>query len=532
MWFALIAGCGGGGGDGGATISNASSPTSPTTAVSDGGQSSPSVATQYPIDLGTAPFENGHDVVIPNQATAFYYRLSVKPGSVYKATLRNVIDGASLEIFTRDTWDLSYLACSDYSYAYTKPQTLCVFNAPTSGVVYIRIRSTTEYPENVNLKIDEIINQGSRDAPINLGRAPSAPTFGTVREAGESVYQVEVTPGKDYRTKLTDWADGGATLSRLYLEVYDGGTIAGSPLCADFGGNAGTDHEHRLRIVHCLAKPTSNFLTIVTRETQYGKGATYDITVEEARTEGSAGAPVDIVGDALVYHGEVTAQRAFDDGYSYYQLSVTPNTNYLVDLRGMHQELDLVIHNDNSFTSSSCNSRQFNLVDESCLVNSGPSGKIYALVHSWDYITDTFILSAMPAPTGAVEPARYPDEGSAETPVEVGPGLPVSNRLSTVGLGDSYYSVPVTQGAAVRVSVTDMNVDVDIHVYSDATYTNRLCASRKSDAENDRCEFTVPAGVGAIYIRVDGQFATNNGSWSAGTEENVGAMFRLGVEAI
>lgn len=513
------------------------------TAVSAAGESGPSAevaatpfaspyaTAQYPFDLGTTPFGSGHDEVIPDQSRSFHYALSVKPGSVYKASLNNVLDGARLEVFTRDNWDLYYLACSDYSYEYSKPRTQCVFNAPESGIVYIRIGSTTKYPENVNLKIDEIINEGSRDVPISLGGAPSTPVFGTVREAGESVYQVAVSPGKDYRTKLTDWTDGGATLSRLYLEVYDGSTITGSPLCSDFGGNAGTDHEHRLRIIHCLAKPKSNVLTIVAREVSYGKGATYDIAVEEALTEGASGAPVVIAGDALVYDGEVTASQPFNAGYSYYQLSVTPNTNYLVDLRGMHQQLDLVITDNNSFTTSSCNSRQSSLIDESCLVNSGQAGTIYALVHSWDYITDTFILSAMPVPVGAIAPARYPDEGSAGTPIAIG-GLPVSNRLSTVGIGDSYYSVPVVPGTTMRVSATKMNVDVDIHIYSDATYANRLCASRNADVGDDSCEFTVPAGVGAIYIRADGQFTTNNGDWGQKTEEDVGAMFRLSVEVI
>jgi hypothetical protein len=513
------------------TAVTAAGESSPSTVVGATPFAAPYATQQYPFDLGTMPFENGHDEVMQDSSTSFHYTLSVKPGSVYKASLNNVLDGASLEVFTQNGWDIFDRVCSDYSYEYTKPRNRCVFTAPESGIIYIRIGSTTEYPENVNLKIDEVINQGSREAPIDLGVAPSTPAFGTVREAGESVYQVAVTAGRSYRVQLTDWTDNGASRSQLYLEVYDGSNTV-SPLCIDFGGNSETDHEHRLPIIHCLAKPASDVLTIVTRETQYGEGAAYNVAVEEALTEGAPGAPVDIVGDALVYHGEVTAtQQNYDDGYSYYQFSVTPNTNYLVDLRGMHQELDLVIYPDSSFaTLSECNSRNGPLIDDYCIVPSDAAGKIYARVETWQDVTDRFILSAMPVPAGAVAPARYPDEGSAAAPIQMGPGLPVPNRLSTVGIGNSYYSIAVASGSTMRVSATQMNVDVDIHVYADATYANRLCASRNGDVADDTCIFTVPNGVSAIYIRVDGQFTTNNGSWSSGTEQDVGAMFRLSVE--
>ncbi len=514
------------------------------TAVSAAGESSPSAEVgatpfvppyatqQYPFDLGSAPL-SGYDEAIPDDTRKFHYTLSVNPGSVYMFSLNNVVDGASLEVFTDDSWD-QYglgLACSDYRYPYIKQRPQCIAIAPASGLFYIRIGATTQYAENVSLKVDEVVNQGGAGSPINLGTAPTSPAFGTVLEAGESIYQVTVTPGNDYRVMLMDWEDSGAALSRLTLSVYDGAYSA-PLLCSDYGGNSEVDHQHRLRTIHCLAKSTTNYITVVTRETQYGKGATYNIVVEEAMTEGTKSTPVNIVGDALVYHCEGTAPGTYQYGYSYYRLSVTPNTNYLVDLRGMHEQLDLTIAEDNTFTYGLCNSSEFNLIDESCVVNSGAAGEIYALVEIATGTTDTFILSAMPAPTGAIAPARYPDEGTADTPVSIGLGLPVTDRLSTVGAGKSYYSIPVTPGSTMRVSATEMNVDVDILVYSDAGFLNRLCASRNSDAQDDSCTFTVPDVIGTIYILVDGQFTTNNGSWSSKTEEDVGAMFRLTVEAI
>lgn len=530
-------------------------------AVSAAGESSPSsvisatpfvppyATAQYPVDLGSAPLA-GYAETIPNDTTDFHYTLSVTPGSTYMFTLNNVVDGASLEVFSDNSWYQfgSGLACSDYRYSYIKQRPQCIAVAPASGLFYIRIGSTITYPENVSyvenvsLKVDEVVNQGSIATPVNLGTAPTSPVLGTVLETGESIYKVAVTPGNYYRVKLADWKDSGASSSTLFLGVFDGAysgpSLSTAPntnkLCTDYGGNSGVDHQHRLRTIHCLAKPTTSYLTIVTDEMSYGQGATYNISVEAAVKEGTSSTPVNVAGDALVYHGEATAEPgSYSDGYSYYQLSVTPSTNYLVDLRGMHEQLELIIVEDSTFTYGSCNSREFDLVDESCVVNSGVAGKIYALVIIPRDVTDTFILSAMPAPAGAVSPARYPNEGIAGTPVGIGPGLPVTSRLSTVGVGSSYYSISATPAAStMRVSATGMNVDVDIHAYSDAAYLNRLCASRNSDAQDDSCTFTVPDGIGTIYIRVDGQFTTNNGSWSSKTEQDVGAMFRLTVEAI
>jgi hypothetical protein len=274
-------------------------------------------------------------------------------------------------------------------------------------------------------------------------------------------------------------------------------------------------------------------LFIVTSETQYGKGAAYSIAVEEAVTEGTSTTPVNIGGDAVVYRGEVTADPGtYDYGNSYYQLSVTPDTDYLVDLRGMHEQLDFAVMQDSTFTYASCSSVEFDLIDESCTVKSGVDGKIHALVKIPHGLTDRFILSAIPAPVAAVAPARYPNEGTASAPIGIGPGLPTINRLSTVGTGISYYSIPVTPGSTMQVLANDMNADVDISVYTDSSYLNRLCSSRNAEAQDDSCVFTVPDGIGVIYLLVDGQFTTNNGSWSSGTEEDVGAIFRLTVEVI
>jgi hypothetical protein len=208
------------------------------------------------------------------------------------------------------------------------------------------------------------------------------------------------------------------------------------------------------------------------------------------------------------------------------------NTDYLVDLRGMHEELVLIVASDSSFTTNYCGSSEFNLIDESCVVNSGAAGKIYARVESDPDVTDTYISSAMPVPARVVAPVHYPDEGTAVSPIGIGPGLPVINRLSTAGTGTSHYSIAVTPASTMQISATEMNVDVDMHVYSDAGYLNRLCASTNGYMQDDSCTFTVPDGIGTIYIIIGGQYTTNNGSWSSKTEEDVGGMFRLSLEAI
>ena len=518
------------------------------TVVSNAGESSPSTeigatpfappyaTPQYPFDLGSAPLEV-YDEAIPNNTRKFHYTLSAKAGATYMFNLNNVVDGASLEVFNDNSWDQfsTSLACSSYSYANNKHPIQCITIAPSNGLFYIRIGSN-ENAENVSLKVDEILNEGTMNSPVNLGSIPTNPKFATVLESGESVYRVAVTAGNYYRVILTDWRDSDAALSRLNLYVFDGDytNINGAnQLCSDYGGNSNVDHQHRLSIIHCLAKPASSaYLTIVTQETQYGKGASYNIVVEEALIEGTQSTPMNITGDALVYHGEVTADPdTVDRGYSYYKLSMTPNTDYLVDLRGMHEELDLIIA-DSTFTSAVCNSRELNLIDESCVVNSGSSGAIYALVESGSKVTDQFILSAVPKPASVVAPARYSDEGVAGAPLDIGPVLPITNRLSTVGVGISYYSIPVSAGSNMQISATGMNVDVDLYIYSDAAYQDRLCASTNNFTLDDSCTFIVPNNIDTIYVHINGQYTTNNGSWSAKTEEDVGAIFRISAKVL
>jgi len=490
----------------------------------------PYATEQYPYHLGTAPITAYDESIPENDIRDFHYTLAVTPGATYMFSLNNVVDGANLYVFNDDSWDEFGLqvACSDSSYPNTKYPVKCVAVAPVSGLFYLRIGATTDYAEAVTLQVDEIVTEGAIGAAIDLGTAPISNSFGTVLEAGESVYQVTVTPGQFYRVSLTDWRDSGASLSRLNLNVFDDeytDIFGPNKLCSDYGGNSSVTHQHRIRTIHCLAKPTDTYISIVTGETQYGDGATYHISVEPALTEGTNVAPYNISADAFVYHGEVTHDPASPVyGYSYYRLSVTPNTSYLVDLRGMHEELDMSI-TQSDFSTVTCNSAESNLVDESCVTSSDASGFIYVLVKSPSDVTDTFILSALPAPVGATSPARYPDEGLPGVPTVL--STPLSDRLSTVGAGISYYSLAVTADTQMEVSVTDMNVDVDVFIYSDASYSNRLCASTNFYTEDDSCTLTVPSGVDTLYIQINGQYTTNNGSWSSGTEEDVGAMFRL-----
>ncbi|HEY6096384.1 MAG TPA: fibronectin type III domain-containing protein [Gallionellaceae bacterium] len=497
----------------------------------------PPYATQaYPFDLGTAPL-TGYLEALPDNTRQFYYTLSATPGATYMFHLDNVRDGATLEVFNDNTWNAFSLACGSYRSSYAKFRPQCPAVVPATGIFYIRVAATTQYAESVTLSAEQVVNQGSIATPVDLGAAPHLPSPGTVLENGQSVYKVAVTPGNLYRVTLQDWADSGASLSTLFLGAFDGayaGPDAGSApgnLCTDYSGGASVSGaQHRLSTIHCLAKPTANFISIVAQESQYGKGATYKVAVENALKDGTAAAPVTITGAAPVYAGTASNTAGIGYDHSYYKLAVTPNTSYMVDLRGMHVPLDLIIAADSTFLGLAvCNSRQLDLIDESCVVNSGATGTIYAMAEIPQGLTDKYVISAIPTPVGAASPARYPGEGASAAPVNLG-SAPVANRLSTVGTGMSYYSVPVTPGSTLQVSATQMNVDVDVLLYSDAAYLNRLCASRNIGVQDDVCTVVVPAGITTMYIAVDGQFTTNNGDWASGTALDVGGMFRLSVQ--
>lgn len=195
----------------------------------------------------------------------------------------------------------------------------------------------------------------------------------------------------------------------------------------------------------------------------------------------------------------------------------------------MHIPLGFTV-TDSTFLNIKCSSSEFNLIDEFCLVNSSAEGLIYVRRGGSANTTDKFILSAMPSPVNAVAPARYPDDGVINLPIAL--SLPVLNRLSTVGAGTSYYSIPVTPGSLYQITATEMNVDVDLLVFSDADYLTRLCISQKAYTQDDSCTITVPDGINTLYVKISDLYTTNNGSWSSGTQEDVGAMFRLTAEAM
>lgn len=514
------------------------------TAVGSGGESAPSnevsstpfvppyATAAYPYHLGDAPLA-GHQETLPGDTRDFHYTIGMQPGEVYLLELDKVVDGARIEFFSEEGWNSDYRMCLDFRDQTSKGKLQCVVEGPSSGLAYVRIGGTTSYTEEATLTVESITTEGTKASPVLLAPAPIGPERGTVLEEEQSIYRVPVTPGEFYRVSLNDWVDSGASTSQLYLQVYDGDytSYPTGLLCEDVGSNGGSNHETWGPVIHCLAAPQNSHITIVTEESMYGTGAAYDIRVEEAITDGTSASPLLLSGSALVYQGEISDadQDSLSQAYGYYQLELTPNTDYMIDLRGMIVELDMSVMGDASFTTSQCNSSEFNLIDESCVVNSGATGQLYVLVKGDADINARYWLSAIADPGAAVTaPVRYPGEGTEITPLDLG-SVPVTARLSTVNDGKSYFSLSVTQGATLGAALTELNGDVDVAVFSDITYTDRLCASRAPGMASEQCDFTVPPGISTVYVVVDGSFATNNGSWSNGTEETVGAMYRLGI---
>jgi hypothetical protein len=115
-------------------------------------------------------------------------------------------------------------------------------------------------------------------------------------------------------------------------------------------------------------------------------------------------------------------------------------------------------------------------------------------------LTLVLLLLALAGCQGSEE---FGSEGTSGSPILL--TYPVIARESEVGPGSSSYYVVsgVVENQGYPVSITDLQDDGDLFVYSDA-FTTSLCFSAHDGASSESCTATLPSGSGltSIYVQV------------------------------
>jgi hypothetical protein len=208
--------------------------------------------------------------------------------------------------------------------------------------------------------------------------------------------------------------------------------------------------------------------------------------------EGSMTSPMSIgsAAAATVSHdGQVTS-----GDNSYYVVTVGMNHTYTVTLSGMDSDVDLYVYSDSGFSTLINSSTAVSTTTDVVTAIAAYQTVLYIKAYSIDSGT-SFTLSV--ADTGA-----RASDGSVSAPVSIGNRVAgaINNFSGGANTINSYYVVAVSAGTSYTITMTGLSADLDLYLYSDATFTTLLDSSWASGTSND--SVTGTASVSFLYIKV------------------------------
>jgi hypothetical protein len=218
------------------------------------------------------------------------------------------------------------------------------------------------------------------------------------------------------------------------------------------------------------------------------------ITPKPITSEGSTATPVDLSG-TLPYPGRAGTNS------SYYEIpNITAGQSYTVTLTDITADVDLHVYDDPAFTISLGSSATGGTSDE--VVNPTSSdGSLYVEITSLS--GGFFTLSAWPE-------GGYPAEGSIESPVDITSLRPYFGQVDTT---NSYYAVTgVTSGETYLFSMTGLQEDLDLYVYSDSGFANLIGSSIAAGTASESTN-VIPTGE-SVYIQVSNYEAISGSTFT------------------
>jgi hypothetical protein len=196
-----------------------------------------------------------------------------------------------------------------------------------------------------------------------------------------------------------------------------------------------------------------------------GSAATYNLTVSrtgDAPNDGTLASPVALSLDTP-FSGKVGGSGG---SYikSYYAFTVTNAGAYSISMTGGNSGYDLNLYKYSSFTTSVGSATA-----ATGIVNTYLSAQTYyLLVENWYDTTTDGVYSLT-----VNRIADYPNEGSVAVPVGLDVGTAHSGRVggSSSSYYYSYYQFTATAGAVCNVTLSGLNSNVYIDIYSNANFT-------------------------------------------------------------
>ncbi|MDH4246311.1 MAG: hypothetical protein OEW39_00675, partial [Deltaproteobacteria bacterium] len=207
----------------------------------------------------------------------------------------------------------------------------------------------------------------------------------------------------------------------------------------------------------------------------------------EPVSQGTSLIPLNITG-ATPYPGAVAGA-----GSSFYYITgLTSGVTYFFSLSTLTSPATFVVYSNSTYATALCTGNQSatNSIPKSCSAAAPASGIVYIKVLDGTPTTDgsTYKLDVTLQPTA---------QGSTASPVNITGLLPYNGTVS--GTSSYYVVTGLTPGAVQAVSTSNQSANIDLFVYSNATFTTLLCSSNASNIA-EICTATVP-GSGAFYIK-------------------------------
>ena len=192
---------------------------------------------------------------------------------------------------------------------------------------------------------------------------------------------------------------------------------------------------------------------------------------EPLNDEGTSAAPDDLGTAPLTYSGTVGIA-----GLSYYSFDTNPGI-FTFTLSGMTENADLFIYDNDSFS---------NIIGSS--TNSGTATDTVTDIPCAESACTGGIIVSQSSGSGGTEfnlviSSQIENEGSSFAPEAIGTA-PVSGVGTVAAGGTSYYSVVLGTGT-YSFTISDMEEDVDLYVYSDATFSTLIDSSLNSGTSTE-----------------------------------------------
>lgn len=195
----------------------------------------------------------------------------------------------------------------------------------------------------------------------------------------------------------------------------------------------------------------------------------------------------------------------------YYAADVVPGVRYTVGVTGLSGPANLAVFDNDSTlrVPAPCvtNAPGSSLPRDCSLIATG--NRLYIEVDgepSTVPVSYTILAAPTPVITNPVA------EGSRQLPVGIPQGVPTQGQVST--RAESFYiTTDLTPGQPCTVSILGISADVDLHVYSDGTYSFELdCTLRGGGDVTNYPEECTTATNGTLYFSVRSGELNRDGS--------------------